>query len=111
MENSIIRGTTPTIEFTFSVVSVTDLDEAVFTLEVDGVNIVERELDTATLGTASLIWTLTQTETLSLAANRVARATCTWLTSGGVRGQSKTVSYVISDTPINEVMGDADGSY
>lgn len=111
MENSIIRGTTPTIEIIFSTVDVANITVAVLTFDIGGTTIFEKELAAATLGTSSLIWTLEQAETLSLTANRTAAVICTWLTSGGTRGQSKTLYMTVTDTPINEVMGDATGSY
>lgn len=62
----IIRGTTPTIRYTFHEVSVDTITEAYLTIEQDGRNICELELDDATAGDNYLEWTLSQTQTLTL---------------------------------------------
>lgn len=95
----IIRGTTPTIEVTFSTIDTANITDAILS-----VGSVEKDLSAATVTANSLVWVLTQTETLSLKPKKAVKVECVWLTSGGVRGQSKTATAVVVDTPVNEVM-------
>lgn len=62
----IIRGTTPTIRYTFHEVAVDTITDAYMTIEQDGRSICELELDDAVAGTDYLDWTLSQTQTLTL---------------------------------------------
>ena len=100
---AIIRGTTPTIEIAFSTITPSELDAAVLVIECAG-NKQELGLDRADLGAHSLIYTLTQSETLAFPEGQTALITCVWLTNGGVRGQSRTAAVYITNTPKNEVM-------
>ena len=64
---AIIRGTTPTIKYTFSVVDPADFSEAILTIKDSRKQEkLRKTLDTATVGTDYVEWTLTQEETLSL---------------------------------------------
>lgn len=65
---SIIRGTTPTIRYTFRVVDPSNIVAAYLTMKQCGSNVVERDISTMTTGEAYVEWQLTQTETLALLA-------------------------------------------
>ena len=64
----LIRGTTPTIRYTFNLVNVSDITAAYLTLKPDGGATIERDLTTAVIGENTLEWQLTQEETLQLKA-------------------------------------------
>lgn len=96
---AIIRGTTPTIEIKFTSTAPSTLTQAVLT-----VGTLTKELDTAEISGMSLKWTLTQEETLALTSGEILCIICTWLTRDGIRGQSKTATSAVADTPVNEVM-------
>ena len=83
----IIIGTTPTITYTFRVVSPADLSKAILTIKISGQVILEKTLADATIGEDSLSWTLTQQETLNI-GTRSGKMMLNWLTNSGTRGAS-----------------------
>lgn len=83
----IIIGTTPTIIYTFKIVSPADLTKAILTIKCAGQIILEKTLADAVVGENSLSWTLTQQETLAL-GTRTAKMMLNWLTASGTRGAS-----------------------
>ena len=99
----IIQGTTPTIVYTFANVSVTDISVAILTLKQNGTVIVERNLDTAEVGTSSLSWTLTQEETLQFTGSTI-NSMLNWKLADGTRGASKKGSFAIEDNYVKEVI-------
>lgn len=67
---SIIRGTTPTIRYTFRVVDPSKIEVAYLTMKQCGGGIVvERDISTMATGTGYVEWQLTQAETLRLISN------------------------------------------
>lgn len=103
--NEIIRGTTPTITFSFS--SVRPSDIAVAYLTITGLYsdlVIERELDSATVASDGISWTLTQEETLLLDVGMTVKVLCDWRLSDGTRGRSKAATYMVGETAKNEVI-------
>lgn len=96
--NTIIRGTTPTIQYTFSEVDVHDIAVAYLTL-----GSLERDLSTATVGDNFLAWTLSQSETLAITESAVF-ACLNWRLGDGTRGASATTKILIAPNPKNEVI-------
>ena len=88
----IIKGTTPTITYTFASVAVTDIDVAILTIKRNGAIKVEKQLDTATVDAEkkTISWTLSQAETLSVAGT--AELMLNWLTNDGTRGATHATS-------------------
>lgn len=86
----IIRGTTPTIKYTFDTVSVSNINTAVLTIKRNNTILVERDLTTATTDADSISWVLTQENTL--AVDGKAEIMLNWVTADGVRGASKTLA-------------------
>ena len=82
----IIRGTTPTITYTFSVVNPADITVACLTIKKGDAVLVEKTLEQAEVGQKSLSWTLTQEETLAVKGS--AEIMLNWKTIGGTRGAS-----------------------
>lgn len=100
----IIKGTTPTIVYTFSTVRVSDISVAYLTIKQDGTTKLERDLTTATVGENSLSWTLTQAETLDLAGNDTINLMLNWKLADGTRGASRKGSFNIGDNYKDEVI-------
>lgn len=102
----IIRGTTPTIKFTFSSVSVADIEVAYLTIRQSGSVVIEHSIEDATVDgeEGTLTWTLSQEDTLKLAAGEKASAVCDWRLQSGTRGRSKIALYTVSDTGKDEVI-------
>ena len=65
----IPRGTTAVIKYTFKTIDPDDIAVCYLTI-VQGDVTIEKELSDATVGTDSLTWYLTQTETLRLDASK-----------------------------------------
>lgn len=103
--DEIIRGTTPTITFSFSSVRPSDISAAYLTISgIYNTDSVSRDLDSATVSSDSLSWTLTQEETLRLTAGGPVQVLCDWKLSDGTRGRSKAATLKIGDTGKNEVI-------
>ena len=86
--SSIIRGTTPTIKYTFETVRPSDIAVAYLTAKQNGATKFEKSLSDATVGTNYIAWILTQEETLALSPV-MASFMCNWKKSDGTRGASK----------------------
>lgn len=100
---TIIRGTTPTITFTFSDISVLTIEAAYMTLKQCGDIVVEKTLSDATQGENSLSWKLTQEDTLKL-SSQTGIIVCDWLLSDGTRGRSGVMQFDIGEPAINGVI-------
>lgn len=99
----IIIGTTPTITYKFSVVSVSDITSAILTIKERGTTIIEKSLADASIGEDTLSWTLTQQETLNMGA-RSASIMLNWKLRDGTRGASKEEVIMGVDNHVREVM-------
>lgn len=99
----IIIGTTPTITYKFSVVSVSDIVSAILTVKERGVTIIEKTLADASIGEDTLSWTLTQRETLDMGA-RSASIMLNWKLNDGTRGASKEEVITGVSNHVREVM-------
>ena len=103
--NALIRGTTPTITFTFD--SVDPANFADYCLTIKSVTDLDTPIiqtSTATVGTGILSFTLTQAQTLALTAGDTVNVYCDWLTSGMVRGRSVVATCRVFETGKDEVM-------
>lgn len=99
----IIRGTTPTIEFTFKVVDVSNISSAVLTIKQNGQIVVEKDKSSAAIGESSISWTLSQEESLSFGRGEI-WVMLNWLTADGARGASDDNSVDILQNHVNEVI-------
>ena len=80
----IVRGTTPTIRYTFSNVDIADIATCYLTIK-QGTTVIEKTLQDATAGDGYLDWVLSQAETLSLDENQNAEVQIRYkMTSGMV---------------------------
>lgn len=100
---TIIRGTTPTLKYTFTSVQVSEISVAYLTIKQADEIIVRKALDAAVVGDGSISWTLTQTETLAVVPGQ-AEAMINWRTSDGTRGASFKTIVAINRNHIEEVI-------
>lgn len=101
---TIIRGTTPTISFNYSKISVTDITTAILTVKQGGQILIEKDLTTADIGESSISWTLSQSETLALKSKLAIVAVCDWVLTDGTRGRSKELNAETGEPGKNEVI-------
>lgn len=101
--DEIIRGTTPTIKFTYSEISVSDISIAILTLSQSGTIVIEKNLSEATVGSDYISWKLSQAETLSLSKKDVT-VICDWVLANGTRGRSNVLVANIGEPGKNEVL-------
>lgn len=64
----IVRGTTPTIRFTFIAVDTADIVVAYLTIMQDGATLIEKDLEDADVQEGYIEWTLSQEETLEMSS-------------------------------------------
>lgn len=89
---SIVRGTTPTIRFTFSEVPVESIAVAYLTVEQNGERVVELDLTTAETGADYLQWTLAQEDTVKLSEKWNCDIQCRYKTTDGTAYASQIYS-------------------
>ena len=99
----IIRGTTPTIEFTFKTVDVSNISGAVLTIRQNGQIVVEKDKTAASVGESAVSWTLSQEESLSLGIGNC-KIMLNWILADGTRGASDNNSVEILPNHVNEVI-------
>ena len=108
MDNIIIRGTTPTISYQFTVVNAEELTKAILTFKKDAVIVVEKDLDSATVTDHehgnTVSWKLSQDETLLLYSSGILGMMLNWKTPDGTRGASEEIKVRMKDNHIAEVI-------
>ena len=92
---TIIRGTTPTITFTFNAVDVADMSVVYLTL-TQGETVIEYSLEDATVNENTLSWTLTQADTLKLNERQDVSIQCRYKLINGSAGASPIRVYSAS---------------
>lgn len=102
----MIKGTTPTIKYSFSTVDVADITVAL--LKVSQVNgaVISKDLAAATVGSNYLEWLLSQEDTLSLKEGKYAKITLDWLLDDGTRGAGNSAVVKVVESGTNEVLTD-----
>lgn len=99
----IIKGTTPTFVYTFTAVTVSDISEAFFTVKQGGSVIITKDITDAVVGTKTLSFELSQTETLKLEFPEC-KTMLNWKLSDGTRGASSEQTIHVRENQINEVI-------
>ena len=84
----LVRGTTPTIRFTFSKIDVATIAVAYMTIEQKSI-VIEKDLSEATVGEKYIEWKLTQEDTVRLNDKVVCRVQCRYKTSDMLAYASK----------------------
>ena len=102
-KNSIIRGTTPTIKFTFKQIEVQDIEVAYLTIKMDNSVLIERDITSATIGDRYISWTLTQEESLSMTDGKII-CQLNWKLANGTRGASDKMTILIESNEKEEVI-------
>lgn len=100
--DKIIKGTTPTIKYTFMTIAVSDVTAAYLTI-TDGSNTIEKDISTADVTSTSIGWTLSQAETLSLTSSMVT-VRLNWKTNDGTRGASERAYVTVESNELDEVI-------
>ena len=100
---NIVKGTTPTITYTFCVVKVSELREAILTLK-SHTSTLTKTLSDATVKDNALSWKLSQEETLSLKTNDSVGMMLNFVTQDGTRGASDPVKITIKGNYVEEVI-------
>ena len=98
----IVKGTTPTLQFTFDSIDPTTITTAILTIKCRNTIVLRKELSEATVTSNAISWVLTQAETLGI--NGLTEVVANWLTTGGVRGVSKRTDVRFTSNPIEEVI-------
>lgn len=99
----IIRGTTPTLQYTFNTVTVANIAAAYLTIKQNNQILLQKDLTAATVGAKTLSWTLTQQDTLTIAAGQMS-VMLNWKLQDGTRGASETSIVMVSSNHIEEVI-------
>lgn len=105
--STIVQYTTPTITFTFPTIDPATIAEAYLVIKYAGVNVLVKDLDQAEVNEHDITWILSQEDTEKLIVNSTVRIYCDWVTENGLRGRSKRADYVIDETGLSEVLGNA----
>lgn len=103
---TIIKGTTPTIGYTFSTVDTADIAEAILSIKQYNKTVIERDISTATVDTGVMSWKLTQRESLRLKEKVPATIYLSYVLSDGTRAEGATVEAEIDPTGKEAVIGD-----
>lgn len=107
---AIIRGTTPTVRFTFGSVNPAQITDAYLVLKQQGQEVIRVEMEDAIVGEHTLSWVLTQEQTLALTAGKDTTIVCDWLLSTGVRGRSEEAVYKTGEPGIADVLPLTEGT-
>ena len=102
---AIIRMTTPTLQYSFSAVSVSDLTDAILSIGMGRTVVIEKELSDAVVDTENntLSWRLSQEDTQALTGSSVS-IQCNWLPAAGLRGASEQTNVIVLNNKHEEVM-------
>lgn len=79
----IVRGTTPSIRFTFNAIQTTDITVAVLTVFQNGEVLFEKSLSDGNVGEGYIEWALTQEETLGMSPDRTVNIQCRYKLNDG----------------------------
>ena len=91
----MVRGTTPTIKFKFSVVDPNDIVVAFLSVKQKN-NVLEKDISDAVIGEDYISWDLTQAETLSFAKGAV-NIECRYRTTSGKAYKTKVLEEGVED--------------
>ena len=101
--NTIVVGTTPTIQFKFNTIALSSLSQARLTIKRGNEIVLTKSLSDAAVEDEAISWTLSQAETLSVGKGHRA-VMLNWLTADGTRGVSPETRVLFADNHIRQVM-------
>lgn len=96
-------GTTPSISFRFKSIACQDIVKAIVTFERDGVEILRKTLETATIQDNRLTWKLSQEDTIAINEG-MTNCMLNWVTADGTRGTSDEMALMFDSNHIEEVI-------
>ena len=99
----LIKGTTPTIKYSFSTVDVSDIVVALLKVTQKDIQ-VQKTLADANIDGNAMEWVLSQEDTLALKENQYAMITLDWLLNDGTRGAGKTEIIKVIPSGTDEVL-------
>lgn len=101
---ALIRGTTPTITFTFAKIDISEIEVAYLFIKQNDKDVIYRTIQDASVDESSISWTLTQRETLNLKEGITASIICDWRTNQGLRGRSNVFTTTVESSGKNGVI-------
>lgn len=105
---TIVKGTTPTIQWNFKKINVATIATAYMTVKKRGSAETEltKDIASATIDNESneISWTLTQEDSLKLDVGKTYTIHCDWRIADGTRGAGKTIEVMIISSGKNEVI-------
>lgn len=103
---AIIRGTTPTVQFTFKKIDVDDIAAAYISVKQNKATVIEQDLTEATVNSQdnTITWRLTQDQTLQLSTASNAKIVCDWRLEDSTRGRSAVLEASVDNPGKNEVI-------
>lgn len=99
----IIRGTTPTIQFTFKQIDPSELYKAFLVIK-QGYTVIEKTIEAATISEGIVSFVLTQKDTLALKCGVKGCITLDWLTNSGTRGRSAECTFTVGNSGKDKVI-------
>ena len=99
----IARWTTPSITYKPSAVEIANVDEIYLVISQNGVEVIRKDKDDATVSENGFTWYLEQTDTALLNSKRISDVQIDY-TSGTARYTILPRHYEITDSAINEVI-------
>lgn len=100
----IIRGTTPTIRYTFKNIDTADIRAAYLVIQQNGNPVITKGIANASIEEGSVTWKLGQQDTLCLKHGVTARICCDWLLNDGTRGVGRTVEAPVISSAMEGVL-------
>ena len=88
----IPSGTTPTLRWRFKNIPIEEIEVAYLTIQQDSENIIEKTLGDAKIEGNTLLWTLTQEDTLKIKEDKSIFLQVRYRTRGGYSGKSPAYS-------------------
>lgn len=102
--DNLIKGTTPTFQFTFDVIDPSDITSAYLTVKQGGAIVLEKDISSAVVGDGTISWQLTQYDTLHFSLGKIT-VMLNWLTENGIRGATPEKVILVEDNHKDEVIG------
>lgn len=93
----IVRGTTPTISFKYTVIQPSTIAVAYLTMFQNGERLLEKDLTTAEVGVDTISWTLSQEETLAMTAGQALTIQCRYRLDDGSAYATKKATEDVLD--------------
>lgn len=100
---NVIRGTTPTIIYTFETVDVAHIAKAFLTVKANGSIIIEKDINDAVAGEKTLSFELSQADTLKMLFPEC-KVMLNWVLDDGTRGAGEEITLHVYDNHINDVI-------